>query len=42
MFVKFLIVLGIIGAAGPGVNEGGFEVLKEKGPVVTFESTFGS
>lgn len=32
MFVKFLIFACIIGTAGPGHNEGGFEAIKDKGP----------
>ena len=38
MFVKFLIFASIIGVAGPGHNEGGFEAIKQKGAKAAIET----
>jgi len=38
MFVKFFIFAAIIGTAGPGHNEGGFEAIAEKGAKPAIEA----
>lgn len=40
MFVKFLIFAAIIGVAGPGHNEGGFEAIKDKGAKAALETAW--
>lgn len=40
MFVQFLIFAAIIGVAGPGHNEGGFQAIQDKGVKAAFEQAW--